>query len=42
MQHVEVERRGVRAPSTIKSFGTVTSKWNRASDPAAVYVNLDL
>ncbi|SMQ16154.1 hypothetical protein SAMN06272771_2505 [Streptomyces sp. Ag82_O1-12] len=39
---MEVERRGVRAPSTIKSFGTVTSKWNRASDPAAVYVNLDL
>ncbi|PPS72815.1 MULTISPECIES: hypothetical protein [Streptomyces] len=36
---VEVEeRRGVWAPSTIKSFDSVTSKWNRASDHAAVYV----
>ncbi|GHC61284.1 hypothetical protein RFN57_16240 [Streptomyces violaceochromogenes] len=38
----EVERRGVWAPSTVKSFDTVTSKWNRASDHAAVYVDLDL
>ncbi|MBR8641567.1 endonuclease/exonuclease/phosphatase family protein [Streptomyces tuirus] len=42
VQHVEVERRGVWAPSTIKSFDSVTSKWNRASDHAAVYVDLDL
>lgn len=42
VQHVEVERRGVWAPSTIKSFDTVTSKWNRASDHAALYVDLDL
>ncbi|MFH9062767.1 endonuclease/exonuclease/phosphatase family protein [Streptomyces coeruleorubidus] len=42
VQHVEVERRGIWAPSTIKSFDTVTSKWNRASDHAAVYVDLDL
>ncbi len=35
---MEVERRGIWAPSTIKSFDTVTSKWNRASDHAAVYV----
>jgi hypothetical protein len=33
-QHVEVERRGIWAPSTVKSFDTVTSKWNRASDHA--------
>ncbi|MGW0473180.1 hypothetical protein [Streptomyces coeruleorubidus] len=42
VQHVEVERRGIWAPSTIKSFDTVTSKWNRASDHAAVYADLDL
>ncbi|MFF8397038.1 hypothetical protein [Streptomyces sp. NPDC016172] len=30
------------APSTIKSFDTVPSKWNRASDHAAVYADLDL
>ncbi|WP_455681411.1 endonuclease/exonuclease/phosphatase family protein [Streptomyces iakyrus] len=42
VRHVEVERRGVWAPSTIKSFDSVTSKGNRASDQAAVYVDLDL
>ncbi|MEU0216723.1 hypothetical protein ABZ281_17060 [Streptomyces sp. NPDC006265] len=26
----------------LKSFDTVTSKWNRASDHAAVYVDPDL
>jgi hypothetical protein len=42
VQHVEAERRGIWAPSAVKSLDTVTSKRNRASDHAAVYVDLDL
>jgi endonuclease/exonuclease/phosphatase family metal-dependent hydrolase len=39
---VEVERRGIWAPNTFKSFETVTSDANQASDHAALYADLDL
>ncbi|MFJ3333183.1 endonuclease/exonuclease/phosphatase family protein [Streptomyces sp. NPDC086766] len=42
VQHVGVERRGVWAPPAIKSFDTVTSKADEASDHAALYADLDL
>ncbi|GAA4050983.1 endonuclease/exonuclease/phosphatase family protein [Streptomyces shaanxiensis] len=42
VEHVEVERRGIWAPRTFKSFQTVTSKATQASDHAAVYADLDL
>jgi endonuclease/exonuclease/phosphatase family metal-dependent hydrolase len=42
VQLVEVERRGVWAPRTFKSFDTVTSRRNEASDHAALYADLDL
>ncbi|MEV0375087.1 endonuclease/exonuclease/phosphatase family protein [Streptomyces sp. NPDC050636] len=42
VQAVEVERRGIWAPRTFKSFDTVTSKANRASDHAALYADLDM
>ncbi|KUL21558.1 endonuclease/exonuclease/phosphatase family protein [Streptomyces regalis] len=41
VQHVGLETRGIFAKS-IKSFDTVTSKTNAASDHAALYVDLDL
>ncbi|MFD5798418.1 endonuclease/exonuclease/phosphatase family protein [Streptomyces diastatochromogenes] len=41
VQHVGVETRGIFADG-IKSFDTVTSKGNAASDHAALYVDLDL
>ena len=41
VQHVGVERRGIFADG-VKSFDTVTSKENAASDHAAVYADLDL
>ena len=37
-----VERRGIWAPNTFKSFDTVTSRPVQASDHAAVYAELDL
>ncbi|CAM5411305.1 endonuclease/exonuclease/phosphatase family protein [Streptomyces aurantiogriseus] len=42
VEHVEVERRGIWAPRTFKSFPTVTSKATQASDHAALYADLDL
>ncbi|MGW7256235.1 endonuclease/exonuclease/phosphatase family protein [Streptomyces sp. NPDC054834] len=42
VQHVDVERRGVWAPRTFKSFDTVTSKADEASDHAALYADIDL
>ncbi|MEV1069510.1 endonuclease/exonuclease/phosphatase family protein [Streptomyces sp. NPDC050263] len=42
IQHVDVERRGVWAPKTFKSFDTVTSKADEASDHAALYADVDL
>ncbi|MPY63390.1 endonuclease/exonuclease/phosphatase family protein [Streptomyces spongiae] len=42
VEHVNVERRGVYAPRTFKSFLTVTSKANQASDHAALYADLDI
>ncbi|MFF3403498.1 endonuclease/exonuclease/phosphatase family protein [Streptomyces sp. NPDC002659] len=42
VQHVDVERRGIWAPRTFKSFLTVTSKANQASDHGALYADLDL
>lgn len=41
VQHVGVETRGIFADG-IKSFDTVTSKGNAASDHAALYLDLDL
>ncbi|ANP54906.1 endonuclease/exonuclease/phosphatase family metal-dependent hydrolase [Streptomyces griseochromogenes] len=41
VQHVGLETRGIHADG-IKSFDTVTSKLNEASDHAALYVDLDL
>ncbi|MEU5540487.1 endonuclease/exonuclease/phosphatase family protein [Streptomyces sp. NPDC020362] len=41
VQHVGLETRGIFADG-IKSFDTVTSKLNEASDHAALYVDLDL
>ncbi|MFI6334408.1 endonuclease/exonuclease/phosphatase family protein [Streptomyces sp. NPDC050535] len=37
-----VERRGIWAPNTFKSFDTVTSRPAQASDHAALYADLDL
>ncbi|KUN77510.1 endonuclease/exonuclease/phosphatase family protein [Streptomyces griseoruber] len=42
VQHVDVERRGVWAPKSFKSFDTVTSKADEASDHAALYMDVDL
>ncbi|MFF8943283.1 hypothetical protein ACF1A5_13630 [Streptomyces sp. NPDC014864] len=42
VQHVGMERRGVRAPPAIKSFDTVTPKADEASDHAALSADLDL
>ncbi|MCI3269809.1 endonuclease/exonuclease/phosphatase family protein [Streptomyces cylindrosporus] len=42
VRHVDVERRGVWAPRTFKSFDTVTSKATEASDHAALYADVDL
>lgn len=42
IQHVDVERRGVWAPNSFKSFDTVTSKADEASDHAALYADVDL
>ncbi|MEV5796797.1 endonuclease/exonuclease/phosphatase family protein [Streptomyces collinus] len=42
VQHVGLETRGLFAPPGIKSFDTVTSKTDAASDHAALYVDLDL
>ncbi|MFJ3770685.1 endonuclease/exonuclease/phosphatase family protein [Streptomyces sp. NPDC090075] len=42
VRHVDVERRGVWAPRTFKSFDTVTSKANEASDHGALFADLDL
>ncbi|MEU3616716.1 endonuclease/exonuclease/phosphatase family protein [Streptomyces sp. NPDC006872] len=42
IEHVEVERRGIWAPETFKSFPTVTSTATQASDHAALYADLDL
>ncbi|MFJ8104738.1 endonuclease/exonuclease/phosphatase family protein [Streptomyces sp. NPDC096132] len=42
VQHVDVERRGVWAPKSFKSFDTVTSKADEASDHAALYADVDL
>ncbi|MFG2894105.1 endonuclease/exonuclease/phosphatase family protein [Streptomyces sp. NPDC048248] len=42
VEDVKVERRGIHAPGTFKSFPTVTSKGDQASDHAAVYADLDL
>ncbi|ELS53085.1 endonuclease/exonuclease/phosphatase family protein [Streptomyces viridochromogenes] len=41
VQHVGLETRGIRADG-IKSFNSVTSKTNAASDHAALYADLDL
>ncbi|MCX4824529.1 endonuclease/exonuclease/phosphatase family protein [Streptomyces sp. NBC_01142] len=42
VEAVDVERRGIWAPNTFKSFETVTSKANQASDHAALYADLDV
>lgn len=42
VQAVDVERRGVFAPHTFKSFPTVTGKDTEASDHGALYADLDI
>ncbi|NUK04936.1 hypothetical protein HRW23_11080 [Streptomyces lunaelactis] len=42
VQAVEVERRGIWAPNTFKSFETVTSKATQASDHGALYADLEV
>ncbi|GAB7035702.1 endonuclease/exonuclease/phosphatase family protein [Streptomyces sp. NPDC021749] len=42
VQAVDVERRGIFAPHTFKSFPTVTSKETEASDHGALYADLDI
>ncbi|MEV6317045.1 endonuclease/exonuclease/phosphatase family protein [Streptomyces sp. NPDC051776] len=42
VQAVDVERRGIWAPHTFKSFETVTSKATQASDHGALFADLEL
>ncbi|MFG2191683.1 endonuclease/exonuclease/phosphatase family protein [Streptomyces sp. NPDC048639] len=42
VQAVDVERRGIWAPHTFKSFETVTSKATQASDHGALFADLEM